>query len=343
MPNIVYHPTSILLLEDEPDFAASIRDYLLSHQAPHVARDFIHPDKVIEIFNRHTGRKNLIQSLKRTLNETDHTVSQELLRIIPKYILGQLRNPERFNLPTTLVVDYEMPAMQGLKVCQKIEDSFIQKILLTGIADEAVAVQAFNKSWIHQYLRKQDLQFLRHTKEAIFDSQNKYFKEFSESLMNVLMLSSETCPVNHSAFKDLFQKLCDQYNIIEYYLFSPSGSFIMLDAEGNHYDLFVFSKSNLEETIEYAKDVQAPRDLLHGLKNYETALCFFSLEDQVLTDDYSQWESYLQPIQSIEGLNGYYYACVPNLVDIPRESYISFNEYMSHEKPQSRFTDNRSQ
>lgn len=61
----------------------------------------------------------------------------------------------RFTLAQVCVVDYSMPAMSGLNVLSDLTRWLGSRILLTGRADEQLAVSAFNRGLIDQFIPKQ--------------------------------------------------------------------------------------------------------------------------------------------------------------------------------------------
>ena len=64
-------------------------------------------------------------------------------------------NSTRYSLARVAVVDYSMPAMNGLQVLQSLNDWPGTRVLLTGRADEQIAVEAFNRGLIQQFIPKQ--------------------------------------------------------------------------------------------------------------------------------------------------------------------------------------------
>jgi CheY-like chemotaxis protein len=65
------------------------------------------------------------------------------------------QNPQRWSVCDLALLDFSMPKMTGLDVLNELPNWQGLRVLLTGVADEKVAVQAFNQSLIHQYLPKQ--------------------------------------------------------------------------------------------------------------------------------------------------------------------------------------------
>lgn len=62
---------------------------------------------------------------------------------------------ERYAMTSACVADYSMPDMNGLQVLGELSDWPGLRMLLTGQADEQVAVKAFNRALIDQFLPKQ--------------------------------------------------------------------------------------------------------------------------------------------------------------------------------------------
>lgn len=73
----------------------------------------------------------------------------------------------RFTLTQVCVVDYSMPAMNGLKVLDALTHWSGSRILLTGRADEQLAVSAFNSGLIQQFIPKQSTDIRQLLTDAI--------------------------------------------------------------------------------------------------------------------------------------------------------------------------------
>ncbi|MCX7256519.1 MAG: response regulator [Polaromonas sp.] len=73
----------------------------------------------------------------------------------------------RLALMRVCVLDYAMPAMSGLQVLGALTDWPGARILLTGRADEQLAVSAFNRGLIQQFIPKQTPDIGRHLSSVI--------------------------------------------------------------------------------------------------------------------------------------------------------------------------------
>jgi CheY-like chemotaxis protein len=75
--------------------------------------------------------------------------------LLPQVLHYWGSSPSRYQLVQTCVVDFEMPGIDGLKVLQTLLDWPGSRILLTGQADEQIAIKAFNNGLIDQFIPKQ--------------------------------------------------------------------------------------------------------------------------------------------------------------------------------------------
>jgi CheY-like chemotaxis protein len=67
---------------------------------------------------------------------------------------GLYASHARFELATVLVVDFQMPAMNGLTVLDQLKNWPGKRVMLTGQADEQLAVDAFNRGLIDHFIPK---------------------------------------------------------------------------------------------------------------------------------------------------------------------------------------------
>ena len=75
--------------------------------------------------------------------------------LIPQVLRYWANHTARYRLAQICVVDYAMPGTDGLKVLTTLLDWPGARVLLTGQADEKVAIHAFNSGLIDQFIAKQ--------------------------------------------------------------------------------------------------------------------------------------------------------------------------------------------
>lgn len=82
--------------------------------------------------------------------------------LVPQLLHYWASHPGRYQLAQTCVVDYAMPGTDGLTVLNALLDWPGARVLLTGQADEQIAIQAFNNGLIDQFVPKQTTDITRH-------------------------------------------------------------------------------------------------------------------------------------------------------------------------------------
>ena len=142
-------PGGVVFLDDDPDYLDMLGEVMPPAWPVQL---FLRPIACIELLQRDAARR-----------EQDAWLQQEIIHrwregalLIPQ-ILDYWRHDEtaRFALVQVAVVDYAMPAMSGLRMLGELHSWPGSRILLTGRADEQLAVSAFNRGLINQFIPKQ--------------------------------------------------------------------------------------------------------------------------------------------------------------------------------------------
>ncbi|MBA4195565.1 MAG: response regulator [Comamonadaceae bacterium] len=152
---LVHRPGSILFLDDDTDYLEMLGMVIPAHIQ-------------VELFSRPAGfARRMAQEPERWEADAQRQLQMidrwrnghPLLPQILRYWSGQ---PERHRLVQSCVVDYAMPGTDGLAVLNTLLDWPGSRVLLTGQADEQIAVKAFNSGLIDQFVPKQTHDITRH-------------------------------------------------------------------------------------------------------------------------------------------------------------------------------------
>lgn len=146
--SLFHRPGSILFLDDDPDYLD-----MLGMVVP--------PNWQVELYARPSAfAERMRQEPARW--EADAAVQLHLIErwrqgqpLLPQLLNYWANHPSRYELAKTCVVDYAMPGTNGLQVLDTLLDWPGSRVLLTGQADEQVAVKAFNSGLIDQFVPKQ--------------------------------------------------------------------------------------------------------------------------------------------------------------------------------------------
>ena len=257
-------PGTIVFLDDDPGYLDMLA--LVLPQDWHI-RFFLRPQSCIH---------HLI--LETNAWENDLANQQQILTrwrelgtpLIPQ-ILDYWSTTERYALSRICVVDYSMPAMNGLQALERLEDWHGARILLTGQADEQIAVKAFNYGLIEQFIPKQTPDISQRLIEAIqrlqmvASSRQPPLWRATLSQRQYTLLRSPSISAELSAFVSK--------RWIEHVVIGHPFGILGRDADGNVGWLQLEPASGLDELAELAEaeglssqsidDIQAGRKLVN--------------------------------------------------------------------------------
>ncbi len=153
-------PGTVVFLDDDPDYLDMLALVLPRNWRVLL---FLRPQECI----------NYLQQ-EPPVWETDAWNQQQLIDqwrdgtpLIPQVLAYWGAHPDRYALAQVCVVDYSMPDMDGLQALGELVDWPGSRVLLTGQADEQVAVRAFNEGLIDQFIAKQTADISRRLIDAV--------------------------------------------------------------------------------------------------------------------------------------------------------------------------------
>jgi CheY-like chemotaxis protein len=157
---LFHRPGTVVFLDDDPDYLEMLALVLPRHW--HL-RLFLRPTEAIA---------HLLA--EPPFWEADAWNQQQLIELwregkplIPQILGYWSKYTERYALTRVCVVDYSMPGMDGLQALAELAEWPGSRVLLTGQADEQVAVRAFNRGLIDQFIPKQTQDISRRLIEAV--------------------------------------------------------------------------------------------------------------------------------------------------------------------------------
>lgn len=239
----------------------------------------------------------------------------------------EVHNEHRFEQVSVAVVDYEMPGIDGLEFCRNIKDPAVKKILLTGKADEKVAVHAFNEGIIDRFITKQEPKAAGILNEAIVEMQHAYFNDVARMLREMLEVSKPVF-LHDPLFAPRFQQICAEHGIVEYYLCGEPDGMLMIDAKGVAYQLIVKTDDAMLSHVEIALDQAAPEGLLTALKSGRMVPNFWRTRGEYSSECRSDWTVYLHPAKEFVGLQWYTYAVVKNPPAFKMDYVYPYRRYL---------------
>lgn len=291
-------PTTVVLVDDDEKFlrwlSPSLDDNLSRFQT------FSNPQKAIEFLNDNHSKPSFKNTAMTHVDSID--LENRGISVNVSKINEETKNDEKLDQVSIVIADYSMPRMNGLEFLQKITNPFIKKILLTATADEIKAVEAFNNGIIDFYTKKSGNDMVEALNNTIKDFQKKYFFDVTSILSSSILENKEQfTALRDPNFIKFFDDLVADMGIIEYYLTETIGSFLLVDAQGKKYQLFIRNEDNMEAIADIAEQTpNLPETVVSSLKDRNKMLCFEPKEGETF-DDLEDWEPYLADAKPVPG------------------------------------------
>ena len=327
--SVYQHPTLTILIDDNQSFLES----LAFQMNPHLAHKTFHDPRQAVNWLRNAYQSSPMvgtEPIRVGYDEETYSFERRQASIDIAGIYNLATERKRFSLPSVLVTDYAMPQMNGVEFCNAIQALPCKKILLTGHADEKVAVNAFNRNLIDCYINKKDPAASRQLEAEILKLQKGFFKRQTGTLKDLLSRHSYTF-LSDPAIEELAGQLCSRYRFVEYYLFPNPAGLLFLDVHGKATLMVIETRATLTSHYEIAMDQGAPPGLLNGLSEFRLVPFFSDTEGMYSSKIGDNWLSYCLPPQTLRGNQDYFWA----LFDLPahylKQPIYSYGEFLKEQ------------
>ncbi len=299
---LCFYPTQIIFVDDNAEFLSTLA---MTFSRQFNVKVFDNPQTALSYINEQQRTQHLVEADEKheAHGESDKWVQQVLTRPNLKRF-DEMRMMEI----SVLVVDYSMPAMNGIEFCEQIKNSAIKKILLTGYATPMDAVKAFNDNTIHYYLRKSDENMLDLLENTIHQMQYAYFNELSSSI------KSEAIDSGTPFFADVqlaqyFQSVCDSLDVGEYYYLTGPSRFALLSRDGSKSLCIIYTEEDVSEHLKIMLEEDAPEELYNKIASRDF-IPLFNSEDGFYEPESGGANIHIYPAHKIQGKMNYYCAVI---------------------------------
>lgn len=324
-PILLYmHPTTVVLVDDNDLFLQTLdlrmpaeMAYLLYHN----------PRKALDRVNEKLALAPIPERCFAPPTKTLHW-PDSIVRLDLSLIEQEVNNTQRFRRTSVVIVDYAMPAMDGLTFCARIDDPSVKKVLMTGAGDESLAVNAFNEGVIDRFVPKNQTTTLDMVVDFAQEMQREYFRDQQSAIQESLSLDPPAL-LSDPTISRYFARLCEERRFMEHYLVGDPPGFVFVDTDGALVRLLVLSDSEVTQQVEYAATHDAPRDVVQAIAS-RSRIGYFSERAETFADDPYPWRDFLCVPTRLEGKQVWWAALItdaPMDVDFgPPES--SFQAYL---------------
>jgi len=323
-----YHPTRVVFVDDDPAFL-NLLPLRLGDLVPFLRFDS--PRELLSEFaaGRLHGRLDL-NWWDLYPGEGGEDLAEQLVGFDKSMIALRVFNRARFGLVTVLVADYQMPEMTGLDLFRALAHLPCKRILLTGQADEALAVQAFNEGLIDLYLPKLHPRLDLELNQAIQRFQFAYLEQATHLITQVLQ-AVDPVVWGDPAFAHFFYQVCEERGVVEYYAVSEPKGYWLLKADGRAEVMLLFAAWELDAQATAAAASRAPDGVVRRLRRRRSALYFAQDDgDQVLSEP--QWWEACIPVHPFPGRGDRFYALIrnPELLLLASDRVMGLRHYLDY-------------
>lgn len=307
----IFHPTTTVLVDDVQSFLESLRQ---ASPPEMPILPFLSPEKALKHIREQNelARANFGKYLKIS-TDTDRVVvgnaveQDQILRLSLSKLINKIEVPERFSEVSVIICDYQMPSMKGTDFFEQLGDVPQKRILLTGEADESIAVKAFNDGIIDKFLTKGKPGAVPELFGHIRRYQRDYFKHQYSFLRSAF--GSDESVFTLASFDRLTSWLSEKYDFVEhYYVNFPDGVLFFDDAGQARKRLVVLTEDDYDGIL----------DVLEGTPGTDPEFIKAITQRSVVPNDsygrgvlgdYTFWREMSLPAQKFEHPTGaLYYA-----------------------------------
>ena len=170
--------------------------------------------------------------------------------LIPAILEYWKNNGLRYGLTKVCVVDFSMPAMNGLHFLQQLPSWLTNRVLLTGKADEHIAVEAFNNGIIDRFVPKQTHQIGKHLVKVLTQLHDQPIAFYDGIWSNVLK-KDQFAILQESTILRALKEIVEERQWVEYFVIPEPFGILALDQ---------FSRAHWLQ-LELANDLASVADL----------------------------------------------------------------------------------
>lgn len=306
MQPLFYFPSTLIAVDDHRDSLTALHGLF---EPFYPFKTFHKPQEALKFLQNYVPPLSSIPSLK-AMTEGENVGLLDSCPVDFNVLdIAQLADlPNRQQEISVLIIDFNMPELNGLELCKKLKHLPMKKILLTGENTYREALLAFNEQIIDSFLQKESPTLGDELLESAQFLTQQYFFEKSQSLLTHLE-ANKPLPLSDSLFIAFFENWRKENNITEYYLIDKTGSFLCITKQGEKRHFIMHTESSLKEFAEFNEGEagQIVPELFQALYNHQK-IPFFGVGQLPLDTEYENWGSCFYPARLLEGRERYWWA-----------------------------------
>jgi CheY-like chemotaxis protein len=297
---LCFYPTAVAFIDDSQSFLAAVE---LAMSSRFTCITFNDPIRALN----HSNNLNKVNWNAFTANDYSYASdSEQFIKNTLNLSINKISDSGRYEEISVVVVDYDMPEMNGIEFCKNLKNPNIKKILLTGQAGSDEAIKAFNSNIINYYIKKSDDDLFENLSRAIQEMQNRYFIDIS-SYIKIRAIDNKKSLFSDAKLSEYFSNIVKTHNIVEYYFLTNPPRYKLTAGDGKTSLFLVYSRYDLNEQIRVIKEEAGPSWLLDALKTGHY-VPYFQSRDGFFDPESFDAEKTMYVADVVEGQDTYYCA-----------------------------------
>lgn len=301
---LVSYPLSVTLVDDDALFLQATAGLLKKN---YQLTEFGNPHEALNFFKSYAALLPSVKTLRGCTDHETYDVAGSLPVDLDLEALKNLREqPERFDEIGVLILDYNMPGMNGVELCRQLKSLPMKKILLTGEADDQLAINAFNERVIDAFIRKDSPTLAQDVNFYMNILMQQYFVDNTKQLLQHLE-TDNLLPASDPVFVNFFKEWCRTQEIKEFYLIDQNANFVLIDSLGRKNYFVTHTERTLENFTDLHADNEDANSFVEAVKSREK-IPFFGESNESWEVEVKEWDKYFHTPQVINGREKYYYS-----------------------------------
>lgn len=303
---VYYHRSTIISVDDDILVSNALRSLL---SKDYEVKSFSESKLFLDFVNNNSFKTpNYITPYECKDHEYSDTATHLLIDFNIPGLHHLLNDPTRIDDISVIIVDYNMPNINGLELCKLLEKHPAKKILLTGEADNETAVNAFNNNLIDRFIRKDSRSLVEDILRCVDSLTYEYYRAKTLPIYNHLEAKALS-PLSDPLFATFFNTWVHKNSIKEYTLIDKNGSFKLRNHHGEYSFLIIHTDHSLDTYIQLDTDDQDEATFRNTIMEREF-IPFFGVGSDYWKIEPYNWGSYLHKANLHRGRENYYWAHV---------------------------------
>jgi hypothetical protein len=282
---LFYHPSSILILDDDTVFLQASRNL---HKNQYRYEEFVSDAELMEFISQYNFSMEKLYCDKLIDEDLPYTINYRSL-------YAYLCNKDRFMLPSVAIIDKNLENKSGIDVCKSMGHLGPVRVLLTGYADFREANAVHNKGELDLYFEKNIDEVEKLFLGELPKLSRKFFINKSslyKGLTDIVSLSED--------YYVLSNDFIIKNKIEEYYTIDTCGSLFGISSHGEIYWLIISNDERMQFYFDLAAGYGASAGILKELQ--EKKQIPFLMTDKTNEISPKDWGEILTPVKKHSSL-----------------------------------------